>query len=186
MVLTDANSEREKGRDISHSLVDGLARVGRVERVNQLCIGFQGIVDDVGVQPTSGLQVTLLFMPSLSFPHRASHCISPFDSHGNTDSPVSFAPSPDFAIHSVIQFPYCSPLSLAPFFLCALPRVSGRNGRFRCRVSQLRVFRFWALLGVGFTSPPVSCQRTCFPPEAIPVEDEPSNMPKSGRPLGNS
>ncbi len=37
---------------------------------------------------------------------RANRHISLFDSHANTDSPVSFSDSPDFTIPSVIQAPY--------------------------------------------------------------------------------
>ena len=107
------------GRDVSHALIDGLARVGR---------GFSQVVSD----EREGMESKVARMlrgalsahvvnyrlewegkPSVeavkksSTPiNRAIRHISLFDSNANTDPPVSFSDSPDFTIPSVIQAPY--------------------------------------------------------------------------------
>jgi len=105
------------GRDVSHALVDGLARVGR---------GFSQVVSDEreGIES----KVTRMLRGALSAhivnyrlewegkpnPEEDNltalspsiHRISLFDSHANTDSPVSFSDSPQFTIRTVIQAPH--------------------------------------------------------------------------------
>jgi len=107
------------GLHVSHTLVDGLARVGR---------GFSQVVSDaregmeskVARMLRGGLSahvtnyrlewegkpsveaVRTSSSPITSPPRR----INLFDSHANTDSPVSFSDPPGFTIPSVIQAPY--------------------------------------------------------------------------------
>ncbi len=107
------------GWDVSHALIDGLARVGR---------GFSQVVSDeregmeskVARMLRGGLSAHIINyrlewedkpsveMVKTSSPPitRAIRHISLFDSHVNTDSPVSFSDSPGFTIPSVIQAPY--------------------------------------------------------------------------------
>ena len=106
------------GRDVSHALIDGMARVGR---------GFSQVVSDeregmeskVARMLRGGLSAHVVnyrlewedkpsteVVKKSSPIARAIRRLSLFDSHANTDSPVSFSDSPDFTIPSVIQAPY--------------------------------------------------------------------------------
>jgi len=109
------------GRDVSHSLIDGLARVGR---------GFSQVVSD----EREGMEIKVARMlrgvlsahvinyrlewegkqsaevvnlpPPRSPITGALRRISLFDTHANTDSPVSFSDASNFTIPSVMQAPY--------------------------------------------------------------------------------
>ena len=107
------------GRDVSHSLIDGLARVGR---------GFSQVVSDeregmeskVARMLRGGLSAhtvnyrlewedkpsTEAVQKKKSPIVKAIRRFSLFDSNANTDSPASFTDSADFTIPSVIQAPY--------------------------------------------------------------------------------
>jgi len=108
------------GQDVSHALIDGLARVGR---------GFSQVVSNeregmeskVTRMLRGGLSAHIVNyrlewegkpsseevnLRSLSNATSPVHPISLFDSHANTDSPVSFSDSPHFTIRTVIQAPY--------------------------------------------------------------------------------
>ena len=108
------------GRDVSHSLIDGLARVGR---------GFSQVVSDEkeGMESKvarmlrgalsahvvnyrlewEGKQSTeVVNLQSSRSPTRALRRINLFDSQANTDSPISFSDPSNFTIPSVMQAPY--------------------------------------------------------------------------------
>ena len=107
------------GLDVSHALIDGLARVGR---------GFSQVVSDaregmeskVARMLRGGLSAHVTNYrlewegkPSVEAVRTSSSPITSaprhinlFDAQANADSPVSFFDSPDFTIPSVIQAPY--------------------------------------------------------------------------------
>ncbi len=108
------------GRDVSHALIDGLARVGH---------GFSQVVSDeregmeskVARMLRGGLSAHIVnyrlewegkasteakVKKTLSPITRAIRRFSLFDSNANSDSPISFSDSQDFTIPSVIQVPY--------------------------------------------------------------------------------
>ena len=107
------------GQDVNHSLIDGLARVGR---------GFSQVVSDEREGMVSKLARMLRGRlsahavnyrlewegkPSPSPITRTARRFGPFDLQANSDSPVSFSDFPDFVIPSVNQALY----KIQPLFL---------------------------------------------------------------------
>jgi hypothetical protein len=107
------------GRDVSHALIDGMARVGRgfsqvildereamESKVARMLRGaLSAHVVNYRLEWEGKPSTEVINTPSSPI-RRATRPISLFDAHVNTDSPVSFSDSPGFTIPSVIQAPY--------------------------------------------------------------------------------